>query len=53
MADAKKIVYDAVGNIMGIDIPEYNKITEEDDIQVAKAKKKKQLELWEAVQPRE
>jgi hypothetical protein len=53
MAEKQKYVCDSVGNIVGIEIPEYNKITEEDDIQVAKAKKKKQIEQWEAVQPRE
>jgi hypothetical protein len=50
MSDPKKLPYDvdALGNIQGIDIPEYNRITAKDDMDVAKAKRKKQQELWDS-----
>jgi hypothetical protein len=30
--------YDSLGNLKGVDVPEYNRITEEDDLSVRKAK---------------
>ena len=51
MAEEKKQLpydVDALGNIQGIDIPDYNRITAQDDMAVAKAKRKKQQELWES-----
>ena len=35
----QEIHYDALGNIVGLDIPEYNIITVEDDLTVVKAKR--------------
>lgn len=35
----QEIQYDALGNIVGLDIPEYNIITLEDDLTVVKAKR--------------
>jgi hypothetical protein len=55
-----KYEYDAIGNIIQatlgdkvvtedqLNVPEYNKVTNEDDMAVSKAKRKKQVELFEA-----
>ena len=47
MSEEKNITYDAFGNIIGLDIPEYNIITEKDSIDVARAKQKVQRELYD------
>lgn len=49
MNKEEKITYDAFGNIVGLDIPEYNIITEQDSIDVAKAKQKVQREQYDNV----
>ena len=44
---------DVLGNILDIDIPEYNIITRDDDIAVCKAKKAKQIEQYQKEHPEE
>ena len=42
VANDPNYTYDSLGNVQGVDIPEYNKITENDDITVVNAKRKAQ-----------
>ena len=42
VANNPNYTYDSLGNVQGVDIPEYNKITENDDVTVVNAKRKAQ-----------
>lgn len=42
----ENIEYDALGNIVGLDIPEYNVITQEDDLAVTHAKREAQMKQY-------
>jgi hypothetical protein len=44
--------YDSLGNIQGVNVPEYNQITENDSLEVANAKKRAQQNSLPSEGPR-